>query len=173
MPPEQLDIAISLLSTDLSVARALTDELAPFARVFLYERSQETLVGKDGLEQFRATFLTDAKLNVILYREGYGETPWTRVELAAIQERALRDGWGTLVVVSLEPGQQPPSWYPYPRISSSLSDYGIRGVASVVLARARDNGAPDRKETPAELATRLSRRAVVGRRESSRSLFAI
>jgi hypothetical protein len=37
----------------------------------------------------RAPFLS-ARVNVVLYRERYGKTPWTGVELKAIQDSCLQ-----------------------------------------------------------------------------------
>jgi len=40
----------------------------------------------------RAPFLS-ARVNVILFRERYGKTPWTGVELSAIQVSCLKSLW--------------------------------------------------------------------------------
>lgn len=159
MNEQVYDVAISFLSRDLAVGRALAEALSANLVVFLYERSQEEVAGTDGLESFRTVFRNRSTLNVILFREGYGETPWTRVEVTAIQERALKDGWQTVLLAAIEGDYAPPRWFPSNRITSSVADYGVPGVAAVVLARAREAGAPDRRETPAELAARLERAA--------------
>ena len=52
--------------------------------VLFYPHNQEELVGTDGIESMRAPLL-DARVNVVLFREQYGNTPWTRVELSAIE----------------------------------------------------------------------------------------
>jgi hypothetical protein len=134
------------------------EALSPHVRVFVYEGRQEEVAGTDGMEVFREVFLHESTLNVILYRDGYGGTSWTRVERDAIQQKALNDGWHTLLLIGLEAGAKGPIWLPSQRITSLLTDSGIAGIVGVILARAREAGAPDRGETPAELAARLDRK---------------
>lgn len=154
-----VDVALSFLSADTGTARALADRLSQHLSVFIYERAQEDIAGTDGMETFRAQFRSKSRINVILLRRGYGQTPWTRVELAAIQERALADGWDTVVVVALEKIPEVPKWLPTSRIYASVHEFGVEGVAAVITARARDAGAPDRRESPEELGARLARAA--------------
>jgi hypothetical protein len=155
MNSRKYDIAISFLSADLARARELFAALAPRLSVFLYERRQEDIAGTDGMETFRAAFRTESSLNVVLYRTEYGETPWTRVECAAIQDRALNDGWPTVLLIGMESGLKPPKWWPQNRIYASLAEFGVDGVAAIVLARARELDVVEKIETPLELAARL------------------
>ena len=69
--------------------------------VFFFPRNQEELAGTDGMESMREPFLS-ARTVVVLYREQWGKTPWTRVEETAIKERCLNHGWSSLMFVSLE-----------------------------------------------------------------------
>jgi hypothetical protein len=81
------DVAISFLGHDVAFARSLCDKLSERLQVFFFPRSQEDLAGIDGLEPMRVAFKSDSLLNVVLYRERWGNTPWTAVEEAA----ALKD----------------------------------------------------------------------------------
>ncbi len=157
MPEFKYHVAISFLARDIDIARALYAALAPRLKVFMYERSQEEVAGTDGLETFRSPFRSESALNVILFREGYEQTPWTRVEAAAIKDRALEGGWETVLLASLVAGEKPPKWLPQSRIYASVADFGVDGLAAVVLARTREIGVQERIETPAELAERLLR----------------
>ena len=78
------DVAISLLSRDEPVGAALHDRLSEGLEVFFYPRKQEDLAGTDGEESMRKPFLDDSRVVVVLYREGWGKTPWTGVEQTAI-----------------------------------------------------------------------------------------
>jgi hypothetical protein len=81
------DVAISFLSADHGTAVALRELLAPSLRVFEFSSRQEELAGKDGLVEFRKSFRSAARLVVVLFRPGWGETPWTRVEMILPGER--------------------------------------------------------------------------------------
>lgn len=83
----KFDVAISFLSRDEPTAAALNDALVKGLGVFFFPRKQEELAGTDGLESMRQPFLVDSRVVVVLYREPWGETPWTRVEQTAITDR--------------------------------------------------------------------------------------
>jgi hypothetical protein len=78
---------------------------------FFYPHKQEELIGTNGMESMRAPFI-GARVNVILFREKYGKTPWTGVELAAIQDSCLRTGYRSLVFVQLDKKDVKPEWLP-------------------------------------------------------------
>jgi hypothetical protein len=69
-------------------------------KVFFYPHKQEEFIGTNGLESMREPFLSTL-VNVVLFRERYGNTPWTGVELAAIQDSCLRTSFRSLVFVQL------------------------------------------------------------------------
>ena len=77
------DIAISFLCQDQNLAKALCDQLSNGLEVFFFSHNQEELAGSDGLESMREPFRNESRLNVVLYRPGWGKTPWTAVEEAA------------------------------------------------------------------------------------------
>src|SRR6266481_1778397 len=96
--PPKYDVAISFLARDEGVAGALNDLLAEGLRVFFFHHEQEELAGTNGLESMRQPFST-ARIVVVLYREPWGNTNWTRVEQAAITDRFLKEGWDWLLFV--------------------------------------------------------------------------
>jgi hypothetical protein len=81
------DVAISFLVADEKIASQIKSGLAGL-NVFFYPHNQEELVGTNGMESMREPFVS-SRVNVILYRERYGNTPWTGVELSAIQDSCL------------------------------------------------------------------------------------
>jgi hypothetical protein len=87
------DVAISFIAQDEPLALSVRDRLQPPLSVFVYSKAQEQLAGRDGIEAFRSVFREQAQLVVILYRRGWGETPWTKVERMAIEEFAHEQGW--------------------------------------------------------------------------------
>lgn len=86
---QQYDVAVSFLSVDEPLALQTHAKLSESLEVFVYSKKQEQLAGTDGLESFRQVFRADSRMVVVLYRDGWGQTPWTRVEEAAIKDRFL------------------------------------------------------------------------------------
>lgn len=86
MPIEKhdVDVAISFKSEDANLATDIRSRLGKSLDTFVYTAKQEELAGTNGLETLRMMFRRRAKLVVILFRTGWGETPWTRVEMEAI-----------------------------------------------------------------------------------------
>ena len=104
------DVAISFRSSDETTGAALRDRLSDGLNVFFYPRNQEELAGTDGLESMRAPFLDDARVVVVLYREPWGKTPWTRVEETAIKDGCLDHGWDRLFFIALDGASELPKW---------------------------------------------------------------
>src|ERR1700730_4227240 len=106
------DVAISFLFQDQRTAQALHDELTTSGlNVFFFPRRQEELAGTNGMESMGTPFL-GARVNVVLFRKPWGETPWTRVEDTAISERCFKGGWSTLMFVQLEKAHSVQKWVP-------------------------------------------------------------
>lgn len=148
------DVAISFLSDDEEIAQELYELLSPSLRVFIFTKRQDDVAGTNGLDTFRRVFRSDSSLVVVLYRDGWGETPWTRVEKIAIEERFLKDGPEFLFIVSLSSKSTPPPWIPDTLIRFNLDDYGIDQAVGVIKRRAQEGGVIFRKETSAERALR-------------------
>lgn len=158
-PPQvpRYDLAFSFLGQDESLAGEFADALSPELSSFVFSKRQQELAGKDGVEEFSRVFKEDSRVNVILFRGGWGTTPWTRIEEKAIQERALTEGWETLLIVSLEEKPTPPKWFPKPLLYLSLPKFGFQEAVGAIRARAMEAGATSRIETPAKLTARRNR----------------
>jgi hypothetical protein len=102
MGDPKYDVAISFLVQDISLATALHDRLREGLEVFFFPRSQEELAGTDGLESMREMFRHESRLNVILYRPRWGNTPWTTVEEIAIKESCLENSFKNIFVYVVE-----------------------------------------------------------------------
>jgi hypothetical protein len=134
------DVAISFLVQDASIAKALNDELeAAGFHVFFFPRRQEELAGTNGMETMRAPFL-GARVNAVLFREPWGETPWTRVENGAISERCFRDGWSSLLFVQLDKTSPLPKWLPTTHIRFCFEDYGLNQLVGAIKLRVQEQG---------------------------------
>jgi hypothetical protein len=89
------DVAFSFLAGDESVATQLNDLLQDRLKTFLYSKRQGEIAGTDGEKSFNLVFGEKSRLVVVLYRAGWGETPWTRIEETAIRNRGY-DRMGSL-----------------------------------------------------------------------------
>lgn len=167
MPHQEYGVAISFLSADCPLAEQIADRLSPL-KVFVFSRNQEDVAGSDGMETFRDAFRNKSKMQIILYRAAWGETPWTRIEATAIQERCLAEGWRGLFFVALEDAARP-KWVPDTHIHFDLNQYSLEELAGAIKARAQELGSELRKENPMERARRAQAR--VAFEEETRNLF--
>jgi len=134
------DVAISFLFHDQRTAQALHDELATSGlKVFFFPRRQEELAGTNGMESMRTPFL-GARVNVVLFRKPWGETPWTRVEDTAISERCFKGGWSTLMFVQLDKTSTLPGWLPPTHVRFSFDDYGLTQLVGAIKLRVQEQG---------------------------------
>jgi hypothetical protein len=142
-PAEVYDVAISFLVADERTASAIKSKLGGL-NVFFYPHNQEELIGTNGLESMRAPFL-GARVNVVLFRPRYGNTPWTGVELAAIQDSCLRTGFRSLVFVQLDKDDKKPDWLPDTHIRCVLGDFTIDEVVGAIKNKVQENGGTIRR----------------------------
>jgi hypothetical protein len=164
----RFDVAISFLHADLKIAQGIRDQLTPTLSCFVYDRYQEQIAGRDGQEKFRTVFKKDSRLNVVLYRNGWGETDWTAVEAQAIKDSALHSHWRNLFFVLLEAKSTPPEWLPETLINLDYTVFGLTETVGAIRSRALELHASFKQESTVELATRLEReRASKHRRRSA------
>ena len=136
----QFDVAISFLSKDEPTATAISQKLSEGLRVFFFPRSQENLAGTEGLESMRKPFFDDSRVVVVLYREPWGKTPWTRVEETAIKEACLERGWQQLFFVVLDRASVLPIWLPSTHVRFNYADFGFEQAVGAIKARVQENG---------------------------------
>jgi hypothetical protein len=150
------DVALSFLAEDEALAREIAATL-PNLKVFVYSERQAEIAGTDGAETFANVFGRDARIVVVLYREKWGTTKWTRIEEMAIKNRLLNDGADFLTFIHLEPGKPTPRWLPQTRLWVDLERLGVAGAVSVIEERVRQAGGAVREETAEDNAARLQR----------------
>lgn len=153
----QYDLAISFVAKDEALATQLTDQFEGRLRVFLYSRKQEKLAGTDGEKTFNDVFAKQSRLVVVLYRDGWGETPWTRIEETAIRNRAYDEGYEFVLFIPLDEQPSVPKWLPRSQLWIGLSRWGVTGAASVIDARFQGLGGSPKQETIEHRAGRLEK----------------
>lgn len=159
MSDYKYDVAFSFLAQDEALATQLADVLGERHRVFLYSRKQEQLAGTDGEETFNDVFSKQARTVVVIYREGWGNTPWTRIEETAIKNRAYDEGYNFALFVAIEEKPTLPQYVPKTRLWIGLKRVGIDGAATVIDARIQEFGGEPRVLTLEDRAARAQRAA--------------
>jgi len=160
------DVAFSFLSDDEPLAVEIADRIRERVGVFIFSESQKELIGNDGIDQFGNVFREDSRLVVVLYREQWGQTKWTRIEETAIKTRWLDCGFEFLLMVPLETPVKLPKWYPPTWIWADIKRYGVDGVAGVIEVRVQSVGGTVRNFSAVDDANQLRNEVVF---ESARS----
>ena len=132
------DVAFSFIAQDESLAIQLNDLLQDRLNTFLYSKQQEEIAGKNGEKEFGKVFGEEARIVVVLYRKGWGETPWTRIEETAIRNRSYEHGYDFAIFIPLDDPLSVPKWLPKTQLWVGLKRWGIAGAASVIEARVQE-----------------------------------
>jgi hypothetical protein len=103
----------------------------------------------------RAPFKS-ARVNVVLYRERYGKTPWTGVELKAIQDSCLQTGFRSLLFVQLEKKDGTPDGLPDTHIRCVLGDFTIDQLVGAIKHKVQELGGIIRRPDAMSEAERVS-----------------
>lgn len=151
------DVAFSFLQEDEELAVEINELIKGRLETFIYSERQLELAGKDGEIAFSNVFKNEARSVFVLYRKGWGESPWTRIEETAIRGRAYEQGYDFVIFAPLDKPPSPPTWLPKNRIWIGTDRYGVDGAAAVIEARVQELGAQLKEITPAAHAARLSR----------------
>ncbi|MBW8863367.1 MAG: hypothetical protein JF609_00275 [Verrucomicrobia bacterium] len=151
------DVAFSFLSRDEALATELNDRLQDRVKTFLYSKKQEQIAGTDGEQTFNKVFGNEARVVVLLYRKGWGETPFTRIEETAIKNRGYDHSYDFLLCIPLDEPPAAPKWFPKRNLWIGLKRWGVGGAASVIEARIQEQGGQPHEESVQERALRLKR----------------
>lgn len=152
------DVALSLLSQDLRYAKRLHSELRRHIRggIFLYEQQQQEVAAAGEMSRFfTRVFMEETRLAVILYRPGWGDRGYTKIEQEAILNARLSQPDGFVFMVRLDPPALP-SWYPDNNFAVDAPAYSVPQVAAFIIGRASQLGGTMGEESPAELAARMA-----------------
>jgi len=149
---KKYDVAISFLIQDLAVAQTLYDKLSEGLEVFFFPHNQEELAGTDGLESMREPFLNQSRINVVLYRERWGNTQWTGVEAAAIKDSCLENSFENIFLFVVEPTKLLPKWLPYTHVRFNYADFTLEEAVGAIKLRVQERGGHYTPLTPARRA---------------------
>jgi len=153
----EYDVAFSFLKEDEDQATKLNDLLQERLSTFLYSKRQKEIAGTDGEITFNNVFGGEARIVVVLYRDHWGTTSWTRIEQTAIRNRGYEEGYDFVIFIPLEKNSTLPQWLPKTQIWVGLERLGLEGAAIVIDARVQQSGGSPREETFEDRAARLKR----------------
>lgn len=156
-PSFKYDVAFSFLAEDEELATSINELIQDRLTTFIYSKKQEELAGTDGEESFNKVFGAEARIVFVLYRKGWGETPWTRIEETAIKNRAYDDGYDFVIFAPLDKPPTIPKYLPKTRLWVGLDRWGIEGAASIIEARVQETGGAPKEETVEDRVLRLSK----------------
>lgn len=151
------DVAFSLLAQDEGLANEINELLSDRYQTFLYSERQKEIAGTDGEIKFKTVFAEEARFIVVLYRDGWGATPWTRMEEEAIRGRAYEDGYDFVKFIPLDEKQTVPKYLPKTHLWINALRFGAKSAASVIEARLSELGVQTRVESAVDRAARLHR----------------
>jgi hypothetical protein len=135
-PEYEFDVAFSFLQEDEEIAYRLNDLVQDRLKMFIYSKSQDKIAGTDGEKTFHEVFGKKARTVVVLYREKWGTTSWTRIEETAIRNRAYEEGYDFVLFIPLQKPARLPKWLPKTQIWTDLERWGNEGAAAIIEERA-------------------------------------
>lgn len=163
------DVAFSFLKKDEEFACRINDLLRDRVETFFPPREEQVIAGADDREIYNEVLASQAWIVVLLYREGWGKTPETRMEESVLRNRAHEESYDFILAIPLETPSSIPKWLPKRQIWVGLDRWGIEGAASVIEARVQQAGGTLFKETPLECAGRVEREIAL--EEARRKFF--
>ncbi len=153
----EYEVAFSFVKDDESIATALNDLLEDRLSTFLYSKQQEELAGTDGEQSFNEVFSKKSRIVVVIYRNEWGDSPWTRIEETAIRNRAYEEGYDFVIFIPVEDSAKFPRWLPKTQLWVGFKRWGIEGAASVIEARVQEAGGEPKEESASDKAVRVKR----------------
>lgn len=151
------DVAFSFVKDDEDLVTQLNDALQGRYETFLYAKRQEELAGNDGEKVFNEVFGQRARTVIVIYRDTWGETPWTRIEETAIRNRAYNEGYDFALFIPVTEPPSVPKWLPKTRIWHNYGRFGIEATVAVIDSHVQQHGGKARPESVADRTARLER----------------
>lgn len=152
------DIAFSFCQEDESLAYEISDYLSENLNIFIYSNRQDELVGTDGEIEFKKTFSEKSRVVIVLYREKYGTTTWTRIEEEAIRDRAYDEGYDFTLYIPLDENKATPKYLPRTRIWLDLERFGTKGAANIISYIVNERGGDSRQISSKDKAEKIKRK---------------
>lgn len=157
----EYEVAFSFLHKDEGIVFEINDLFCDRYKTFIYSNRQKELVGTDGEKTFNEVFSEKARIVVILYREEWGKTSWTRIEETAIRNRAHSEGYDFTTFIQLDSNPQMPKWLPKSRIYYDYARWGVKGFVPIIEARIQEAGGSTKPFSLEEQTANLKRKLLL------------
>jgi len=151
------EVSFSFLKQDESIAFDINDKIKDRLATFIYSKKQEELGATDGEKKFNQVFFEESRIVVLLYRNGWGLTPLTRIEETAIKNRVFDNGWDFLILINLDPNSTLPKWIPQSYIWLDYPRFKSEGAIEVIDQKVKAAGGITGIENIEDRANRLKR----------------
>ncbi len=151
----EFEVAFSFLEDDEKIAYEINDTIQDRYSTFIYSQHQKEIVGTDGAETFRQVFEEKSRIVVVIYREQWGKTFWTRIEENAIKHRVLEESADFTIFVSLDGNK--PKWLSKTQIWYDYNRFGAKSTAAIIEKKITEYGGEIREETIFDQAERHKR----------------
>jgi len=161
------DVAFSFLAEDEDLAIQINDLIQDRVKTFIYSRKQGEIAGTNGERTFNRVFGSEARIVFVIHREGWGKTPWTRIEETSIRNRAFEEGYDFVLFAPLDKPPATVKWLPKNRIWIGLDRWGVEGAASVIESKIQEVGGTPREERVEDRAARLSRAIIAEKKKQA------
>lgn len=151
------DVAFAFLQKDEHLANQINYLIKDKLNTFLYSKRLEDLANKKPEKTFIDVFGKQSKIVVVLFRNKWGTTPWTRIEEKAIRNRALEEGFNFVFFISLDDPPTTPKYLPKTQIWEGLAQRGINGAAIVIEEFVQSLTDQSRAELPNNTAVKIKK----------------
>ena len=152
------DVAFSFLAEDEALAQKINDLIKERVKTFIYSEKQLELAGKDGEKAFSEVFTEQTRVVVVLYRDKWGTTSWTRIEETVIRNRAFNEGYEFTIFIPIDDTPNVPKWLPKTQLYVGLKRWGIESAAGVIEAKVSNFGGEIKRESYIEKANLIKRK---------------
>ncbi len=94
---------------------------------------------------------------VVLFRNKWGTTPWTKIEEKAIRNRAIEEGYNFLLFIPLDDPPKIPKYLLKAQIWTGLVQWGIKGAATAIEELTQSLVGKLREESQINIAAKIKR----------------
>jgi hypothetical protein len=138
LPPGyfRYEVALSYTSKDKAVADELAKQLRALeVKTFYDQEIAHEMWGADLARALPSTYERDARVTVLLVSEEYAQRRWPLVEAAAALAKAIRDGWNSILLVSLDGARLPDVPDSVVWLDLKITGKSVADVALALVAR--------------------------------------
>lgn len=151
------EVAFSFLKQDEHLANQINDLIQNKLNTFLYSKKHEDKTSRNREKTFMDVFGKQSRSVVVLFRNKWGTTPWTKIEEKAIRNRAIEEGYNFLLFIPLDDPPKIPKYLLKAQIWTGLVQWGIKGAATAIEELTQSLVGKLREESQINIAAKIKR----------------